>query len=278
MFENTQISGARSWRNDQVMKSIRSRFELGDRTAIITGASKGIGKSIARGLAEFGATVVVSSRKQEAVDAVAEELNSDGLRAKGIACHVGDADQRSKLVEKVIKEFGKVDILVNNAAVNPYFGPISEIEFSAYQKTLDVNLSACLAMSNLVFPHMKASGGGSIIHITSIEGFHPGHGMGVYSVSKAALNMLTQTQAKEWGKFGIRVNAIAPGLIKTKFSAALWQNEKLMHQINNAVPAGRAGTPEEMAGLAVFLASEAASYCTGSVFVADGGFLLSGGL
>lgn len=259
-------------------KRIQPKFDLAGKVAIITGASKGIGASMARGLAEFGAQVVVSSRKQDAVDAVASELVADGMLAIGMACHVGSAEQRSLLIDSVINTFGRVDVLINNAAVNPYYGPISQIDLGAYQKTLDVNLNACMHLSNLAYPHMKEQGQGSIVHITSIEGLHPGNGMGAYSISKAALNMLTQSQAKEWGKDGIRVNAIAPGLIKTKFSSALWQNEKLVNHIEENVPAGRVADPDEMAGLAVFLASDASSYCTGGVYIVDGGFMLSGGL
>ncbi len=257
---------------------IKPKFDLTGKVAIVTGASKGIGASMAQGLAEFGAQVVISSRKQDAVDDMAQELESRGLKVTAFACHVGKTDQCENLIKTIGEQFGRIDVLINNAAVNPYFGPISDMDLGAYQKTLDVNVQSCLSLSNLVYPWMKKNGGGSIIHISSIEAFHPGKGMSAYSISKAALNMLTQSQAKEWGRDGIRVNAIAPGLIKTKFSQALWQNEKLMQHIKNNVPAGRAAHPDEMAGLAVFLASDAASYCTGAVYVADGGFMLSGGL
>ena len=259
-------------------KSIKHRFNLSGRVAIITGASKGIGESIAWGLAEFGATVVVSSRKQEAVDEVAASLVKSGFSAMAMACHVGDAQQRTDLIEKVLAKFGRIDILVNNAAINPYYGPIAQITDEAFHKTLQVNLDAVRVLSNLVYVPMKAQKSGSIIHLSSIEAFDPGQGMGAYSLSKAALNMLTKSQAKEWGRDGIRVNAIAPGLIKTKFSGALWQNEELMGFVEKEVPAGRAGDPDEIAGLAVFLASAAGSYCTGGVYVADGGFMLASGL
>lgn len=260
------------------LSSIKDRFDLSEKVAIITGASKGIGESIARGLAEFGATVVVSSRKQEAVDQVAAALTKSGFKAHAIACHVGEAQKRIQLIETVLAKFGRIDILVNNAAINPYYGPIAQITNEAFHKTLQVNLEAVRILSNLVYLPMKAQQSGSIIHISSIEGFDPGQGMGAYSLSKAALNMLTKSQAKEWGRDGIRVNAIAPGLIKTKFSGALWQNEALMDFVEKQVPAGRAGEPEEIAGLAVFLASEAGSYCTGGVYIADGGFMLATGL
>lgn len=262
------------------MKSngIRSRFELDGKVAIITGASKGIGAAIATGLAEFGAKVVVSSRKQEAVDEVSRRLNSEGWSSTAIACHVGDQEQCELLVNRTVEIYGRVDILINNAAVNPFYGPVEQMDLPAYQKIQSINVEALLRLSNLVFPHMKRQGQGSIIHLSSIESEHPGKGMSAYCISKAAVNMLTKTQASEWGKYGIRVNAIAPGLVRTKFSAALVENEQLMSFVRNQVPAGRVAEPEDMAGLAVFLASDAASYCTGSIYTADGGFSISNAL
>ena len=258
--------------------NLRQRFDLDGRVAVITGASKGIGASIARGLADFGATVVVSSRKQEAVDEVAREINDAGGKAWAKACHVGEPEQRKELIEATVDKYGRLDILINNAAINPYYGPFDEIADTAFHKTLGINIDGVRILSNLATIQMKKQGKGSIIHLSSIEGFHPGRGMGAYSLSKAALNMLTMSQAREWGSDGIRVNAIAPGLIMTKFSAALTQNEKLMQHIKENVAAGRVGQPEEIAGLAVFLASDASSYCTGGIYLADGGFLLSSGL
>ena len=255
-------------------QDITQLFDLRNRVAIVTGSSKGIGAAIARGLAAFGARVVVSSRQLEHVEPVAESIHQEGGEAMPMACHVGDATQREALIQKTYDIWGSVDILVNNAAVNPYYGPIEEMESSAYRKTQDINTEAALQLSNLAFPIMREQQRGSIIHISSIEGLAPGKGMGAYSISKAALNMLTKSQAYEWGRYGIRVNTIAPGLIKTKFSSALWQNAKLMSFVERRVPAGRAAEPEEMVGLAVFLASDAASYCTGGVYVADGGFSL----
>ena len=256
---------------------IRERFNLSGKVAIITGASKGIGMSMARGLAEFGAQVVLSSRKAEAVELAAEALRNDNLLAVGYACHVGESAARDHLIKTVGDEFGRIDILINNAAVSPYYGPIEDMDMAAYQKTQEINVNAALSLSNLVFPLMKENGG-SIIHVSSIEADIPGNGMSAYSISKSSLNMLTKSQAKEWGKYGIRVNAIAPGLVKTKFAKALLANDQIMHFIESFVPAGRAADPDEMAGLAVFLASEASSYCTGSIFTADGGFSISGAL
>ncbi len=258
------------------LKGKDSIFDLKGKVAIITGASKGIGERIARGLAEFGAKVVVSSRKQEAVDIVAGVLKDEGLEASGIACHVGDPDQLSKLVEKTVATYGGIDILVNNAATNPVYGPIADTDSKVFDKIMDINVKAPFTLCNLVYPIMKKRGGGSVINISSVEGMKPSFGLGLYSVSKAALIMLTKTQAKEWGPAGIRSNVICPGLVKTKFSSAIWQNEALLQQMEKHLPAGRMALPDEMAGLGVFLASDASSYCTGSVFTADGGHMLVG--
>lgn len=257
--------------------SVKQKFNLKNKVAIVTGASKGIGESIARGLAEYGAKVVISSRNQEAVDQVANNLKKEGYDALGIACHVGDEDQLKKLVEETMNAYGGVDILVNNAATNPFYGPLDTMENALFDKIMDINAKAPFHLANLCYPIMKKSGGGSIINIASVEGMKPSVGLGLYSVSKAALIMLTKSQAVEWGKFGIRSNAICPGLIKTKFSSALWQNEKILDQATRHLPAGRMAVPDEMAGLACFLASDASSYCTGSVFTADGGHMIAGG-
>lgn len=251
--------------------SIKEKFNLAGKVAIVTGASKGIGESIARGLAEHGAKVVICSRKQEAVDAVAEQLKAAGHEVLAVACHVGDAAQRAHLIAKTVEHFGGVDILVNNAAINPTFAPLSMADEATFDKIMDVNVKAAMVLANLCFPIMKQRGGGSVINIASVEGLKPSQGLGMYSVSKAALIMLTQSQAKEWGFAGIRSNTICPGLIQTKFSSALWQNEAILKQFIQHLPAGRMAQPDEMAGLAVFLASEAASYCTGGVYTADGG-------
>lgn len=250
-------------------------FDLTGRVAIITGASKGIGQAIARGLAEQGASVVVSSRKQESVDEVAAEFRADGLEATGIACHVGDESQLSHLVEKTISTYGGVDILINNAATNPVFGPLEQMTGEVFDKVMNVNVKACMLLANLCKPSMAERGHGSIINIASVEGLKPSPMMSIYSVSKAALIMLTQTQAREWGSDGIRSNAICPGLIQTKFSAALWQNEQILDHFVSQTPSGRMAQPEEMVGLALYLASDAGSFSTGGVFTADGGYMIA---
>jgi len=207
---------------------------------------------------------------------VAESFKKDGLEATGIACHVGYEDQLQNLVQETVKQYGGVDILINNAAINPVFGPIVESNSAMFDKIINVNVKACLLLANLCHPIMEKRGGGSVINIASVEGMKPSFGLGVYSVSKAALIMLTKNQAKEWGGQGIRANAICPGLIQTKFSAALWKNDMILKQVETHLPSGRMAQPDEMAGLAVFLASEASAYCTGGVYTADGGHLIAG--
>ena len=254
-------------------QSTRNLFELEGKVAIVTGASKGIGLSIARGLAEYGAKVVISSRSQESLDVVAKELSVDGLKVFPFACHVGDENQRKDLVKKTIDIYGRIDILINNAAINPVHDSIEKMSSEVYDKILNVNLKAAFDLSNLCFPYLKKGKQGAIINIASVEGLKPSFGLGLYSITKAALIMLTQVQAKEWGKYGIRSNAICPGLIKTKFSSALWQNEKLKKQIEKHLPAGRVAEPIEMSGLAVYLSSSAGSYTTGGIYTADGGHM-----
>lgn len=258
------------------MESVKSRFELHGKVAIVTGSSKGIGEAIARGLAELGAKVIISSRKQDAVDQVAASIKEHGGEATGVACHVGDADQLKHLVDKTVELYGGVDILVNNAAINPVFGPLTDMNSDLFDKIMNVNVKSCLLLANFCHPIMKERGGGSVINISSVEAIKPSFGLGIYGVSKAAVTMLTQNQAKEWGSDGIRSNAICPGLVQTKLSSALWMNDGLIKQVENHLPSGRMAQPIEMAGLAVFLSSDAASYCTGGIYLADGGHMIAG--
>jgi len=255
---------------------ITKLFRLEGKVAVVTGASKGIGEAMCRGLAEAGAKVVISSRNQESVDAVAESFKKDGLEAMGIECHVAKEDHQKELIAKTVEAYGRVDILINNAGTNPYYGPVEHMDAVAYQKTLDINMTSALSLSNLCFPHMKAQGGGSIIHISSIEGIHPSPNFAAYNISKAGLIMLGKNQAVEWGRHNIRVNIICPGFVKTKLSSALWQNEELHSNLIKATPLQRLASPDEMAGLALFLASDASSFCTGSVILNDGGILHGG--
>ena len=251
---------------------VKPLFQLDGKVALITGASKGIGEAIARGLAEFGAKVVVSSRKQNAVDAVAKEFQVAGLNVTGIAANMGNVEEAHALVDKTVKAYGGIDIIINNAATNPVFGPIQQTEERAFDKIIDVNLKGPFELCKKAYPILKERGGGSIINISSIGGLTPEAGIGIYSVSKAAIINLTKAMAQDWGTDHIRVNAICPGLIKTKFSEALWNNEDILQRFLQQIPLKRVGTADDIAGLAVYLSSDAAAYCTGGVYMIDGGY------
>jgi dehydrogenase/reductase SDR family protein 4 len=252
----------------------KEAFNLNGKVALITGASKGIGEAIARFYAAYGAKVVINSRKQEELDIVAKSIRDEGGECKGIAANAGDMKDCQELIEKVISTYGGLNILVNNAATNPTYGPLLNSEEWAFDKIMNVNVKAPFALANLAHQHMKKAGSGSVINISSIAGLTPDPGLGLYSVSKAALNMLTKVQAKEWGRDGIRVNTICPGLVKTKFSEGLWSNEETLKRLVGRLPIARMGTVEEIAGLALYLASPASGYCTGAIFTADGGTVL----
>jgi len=253
-------------------KRIQPLFQLDNKVAIVTGASKGIGEAMARGLAEFGAKVVVSSRKQEAVDAVAESFENDGLEAMAIVANMSNVEEAHALVDQTVDAYGGIDIIINNAAANPVFGPIQKTEERAFDKIIDVNLKGPFELCKKAYPILKQRGGGSIIHISSIGGLTPEPGIGIYSVSKAGLINLTKAMAQDWGADNIRVNAICPGLIKTKFSEALWGDEPILERFLQHLPLKRVGTSDDIAGLAVYLASDAAAYCTGGVYLIDGGY------
>ena len=246
-------------------------MDLSGKVAIVTGASKGIGEAIALGLAECGATVVVSSRKQEAVDLVAARIREAGGQAAAIAAHIGDMDQARALVDRTVERFGGVDILVNNAATNPVFGPIIDTGAAVFDKIMAVNVKGPLEIAKRAFPFMEQRGGGSIINISSIFGISPEKNAGLYSISKAALISLTKVLASEWGHANVRVNAICPGIIKTRFSRALWEDAELLKRFTSELPLGRIGEPDDIAPLAVFLAGSGARYCTGGIYMADGG-------
>ena len=248
-----------------------SRFDLSGRIALVTGASRGIGSAIAEALAEHGATVVLSSRKQEGLDAEAARINERFPgKAEGIAAHAGRQEDIERLVTTVMERHGQIDILVNNAATNPFFGPLMNMDMPAWDKTFEVNLRGVFFLTKLVYDASMESKGGAIVNIASIGGIRPGFGLGAYNVTKAGVIMLTRQLAKEIGS-NVRVNAIAPGLIKTRFAEALWGNEELLKRVIDTNPMGRIGTPEEIAGAVVFLVSDAASYVNGEVIVIDGG-------
>ena len=246
-------------------------FDLSGKVAIVTGASRGIGKAIAAEMAGAGCSVIVSSRRQAALDEIAAEIRDGGGEAVGIAAHNGDKAALRNLVEQSVARYGRLDILVNNAATNPHFGAVLDAEDSLWRKTLDVNLMGAVWLCQAAAPVMRASGGGKIINVASIVGLRPGRYQGIYSATKAALISLTKTLALELGADNIQVNAIAPGLVQTRFAQALWGNEDLLAHVLAQTPAGRIGQPRDIAGLALLLASPASDYITGAVMVADGG-------
>ncbi len=246
-------------------------FQLTQRVAIVTGASRGIGTAIARGLVEQGAQVVLSSRKQEDLEREAATLNA--LRsdsAVAIAAHAGRPDELEKLVEQTMERFGRIDILVNNAGTNPYFGPLLDADLAVWDKTFEVNLRGYFVLTKLVVNAHMGHHGGAIVNIASTGGLRPSIGLGVYDITKAGVVMLTKQCAKELGG-KVRVNCIAPGLIKTRFAEALWGNEEILRRALSGNPMGRIGSPDEIAGAACFLVSDASSYINGQVLVIDGG-------
>jgi NAD(P)-dependent dehydrogenase (short-subunit alcohol dehydrogenase family) len=245
-------------------------FSLDGRVALVTGASRGIGEAIAGAIVEQGGKVVLASRKQADLDRVAQKLNSiHAGSAVAIAAHAGRQEDLQKLVEAALERSGRIDILVNNAATNPYFGPVIDSELGAWDKTFEVNLRGMFILTQLVWRAWMEKHGGSIVNVASIGGLRPGPGLGVYNVTKAAVIMLTRQLALELGH-KVRVNAVAPGLIKTQFARALWDNEAILERVLSSNPMGRIGTPEEVAAAVAFLVSPAASYINGEVIVIDG--------
>jgi NAD(P)-dependent dehydrogenase (short-subunit alcohol dehydrogenase family) len=249
-------------------------FDLTGKVALITGASRGIGQVIAAAFAASGAQVVLSSRKQEALDQVAQQIKAAGGSVLPVAAHTGSVEEIMNVVEKATAEFGGIDIVVNNAATNPHFGPILTSEESHWEKILDVNVRGYFRVVKACAESMRSRGGGKVINVASVAGFEPGAMMGIYSVSKAAVIMLTKVLAAEMAQDNIQVNAIAPGFIKTKFSSVLWQTPHIHDAVIKSVPQARMAEPEELTGIALYLASNASSYTTGAVFVVDGGQLV----
>jgi NAD(P)-dependent dehydrogenase (short-subunit alcohol dehydrogenase family) len=248
-------------------------FDLTGRVALVTGASRGIGEAIAKACAQYGADVVVSSRKQEACDAVAEEIRAAGGKARAIACHIGDLDALEALFARIRADYGRLDVLVNNAAANPYYGHVLDTDLGAFQKTVDVNIRGYFYASVHGGRIMREGGGGSIINVASVNAVRPGPLQGIYSITKGAVLNMTKTFARECGPHGIRCNAILPGLIRTKFAGALLKDEKAVEHYLGSHPLGRVGEPGDVAGAALFLASPASAYVTGEFLVVDGGFL-----
>ena len=251
----------------------RDTFDLTGRIALVTGASRGIGRAVALSLARHGAVLVVTSRRLEACEAVAQEIREAGGSASALACHIGEPEQITRTVQEIERRHGRIDILVNNAATNPYYGPSVDMPLTAFQKTVDVNLRGYFWAAIEAGRRMIAQRRGAIVNVASVNAFRPMDGQAVYSMTKAAIVNMTQALAKEWARHGVRVNALVPGLVETRFAAAIHENEKLRAAMERLVPAGRIAQPEEMAGAVLYLVSDAASYTTGSCLTADGGWL-----
>lgn len=249
-------------------------FDLSGKVALVTGASRGIGESIARLLAEQGAHVIVSSRKIDDCEKVAQSIREAGGKAEAYACHVGNMEDISGIFQYIRTTHGRLDILVNNAAANPFFGHILDTDLAAYNKTVEVNIRGYFFMSVEAGRIMREHGGGSIVNTASVNALQPGEWQGIYSITKAAVVNMTKSFAKECGSLGIRVNALLPGLTKTKFAGALFANEKICNEWISKIPLKRHAEPDEMAGTVLYLVSDAASYTNGECIVVDGGLTI----
>lgn len=249
-------------------------FDLTGKIALVTGASRGIGEEIAKLLAEQGAHVIVSSRKIDDCTAVADEIKAAGNKAEAFACNIGNMDDITAIFDHVRSTHGKLDILVNNAATNPYFGHILDTDLGAYNKTVEVNIRGYFFMSIEGGKLMRENGGGAILNTASVNGLQPGMGQGIYSITKAAVINMTKAFAKECAQFGIRCNALLPGLTKTKFAGALFTNDDIYNMAVQTIPMGRHAEPQEMAGTVLYLVSQASSYTNGECIVVDGGMTL----
>ncbi|NOZ50344.1 MAG: glucose 1-dehydrogenase [Chloroflexi bacterium] len=248
-----------------------SYLSLAGKTALVTGGSRGIGRAIALALADAGADVAISSRKMPALQEVATEIKAMGRRALPVAAHNRKPEALRQLMATVQAAFGRLDILVNNAATNPILAPLIDVEETTFDVIMDTNLKGYFLLSQMAAKIMLGQGGGVILNISSVGGVTPDKGLGVYCISKAAINMLTQVLAIELGEYNIRVNALAPGVVKTRFSRALWSNEKIMAQEMAHTPLQRIATPEEVGRMALAMVSDASAYITGQIVVMDGG-------
>lgn len=257
--------------------SATSRISLDNKVVLITGASRGIGEAIALACAEAGARVVLASRKQPDLDRVANAIDASGERTLAVACHTGKSDEVEAMFDAATEKFGHVDVVVNNAATNPYFGPLIDIPDGAFDKTIEVNLRGYFYVARQYVRKLRErkAESGSIVNVASVAGMRAAPLQGVYAMTKAAVISMTQTLAFELGSSGIRVNAIAPGLVETRFAAAIVNNPSIRDQVVNRTPLGRYGQPSEIAGAAVYLASDASSFMTGHTMVIDGGMLVN---
>jgi len=251
-------------------------FQLTDKVAVVTGSSRGIGRSIAEHLASAGAKVVISSRKAPACEEVAKFIRDAGGEAAAVPANIGDKGQLEQLVANTRKLWGRIDVLVCNAASNPYYGPMAQLPDDAFNKILQNNIVSNHWLCNLVLPEMAQRKDGVVIIVSSIGGLKGSSALGAYCISKAADMQLARNLAVEWGKHNIRVNCIAPGLIKTDFARALWDNPKLLAQTEALTPLGRIGEPDDIGGIAIMLASRAGAFITGQTIVADGGITMAG--
>lgn len=249
-------------------------FSLAGRTALVTGGSSGIGWAIAHALGRAGADVVIAARDPRALDRALSSLRDHGVNAAAVPADLADPDHLTRLCEQARRHFGDIDILVNNAATNPHFGPIYETDVGAFQKTVDVNIRGFFFMTQGAVKRMAPRKQGAIVNVASINGFIPGALQGIYSVTKAAILSMTHAYAKECGPLGIRVNAIAPGITDTKFASALVKNDTIREKATERTPIGRVAHPDEMAGAVLYLVSPASSYTTGTCITVDGGFLI----
>jgi len=250
-----------------------NRIDLTGKVAVVNGASRGIGEAIARGLASCGAQLVLSSRKRESVQEVADSIESDGGKAIAKACHAGRLDEIERLFVEVKEEFGRLDILINNAATNPYYGPAAKLPPDAFDKTVEVNLKGPYYMMSHALPLMIESGGGSVVNVASIVALLGMPGQAPYAMTKAGLVSLTKSFARDYGQQGVRVNAILPGVVETRFASALVEDPGIQKWLKR-IPAGRAGQPGEMVAGVLFLVSDHAAYTTGTTLVMDGGATL----
>ena len=246
-------------------------LNIAKKTAIVSGGSKGIGKAIAMKLAQAGANVVICSRKKENLNSAVNEAELNGLILIPIECNTSNNESIQSVVDHTIEKFDRVDVLVNNAAANPYYGPILNSEDSHWDKIFDVNVKGYFNFAKACSDTMIANNSGKIINVASIAAKTPLEGLGVYNISKAAVVMLTKVLAKELGEYNIQVNTLSPGLIKTDFSKALWENEDTYNKIVKSIPQGKMGSPDDISGMALYLASEASDFVTGAIFTVDGG-------